>query len=137
MSETITQSVELEVEPLKFEEYFRDNVPDEFDKLWNKRCGDCHAPCCFLQMDGYAKKPDNTEASKFWTDDFVIIKNKNDTWEDNAKDGYKIQLNPPELDPKDGLQICPLAVNGKCIIYEDRPKMCRIFTCQMKTGVYK
>ena len=93
-------------------------------------------------MNGYyydykndANDKDKTESSTFFTYDFVIMNIKNDTHKENIENGFNIQLDTPEFNNKGkkGLQICPLNIGSKCLIYEDRPQICRIFKCKMKT----
>ncbi len=116
------------------------NRKEEYDLLWQKRCGDCLAPCCFLELTGFThrlKEEDRIidEGKTFFGGDFVILGIHRSSWTENTKHGFNVQLNPPELQYKSkGLRVCPLAVNGKCIIYEDRPYICRKFTCTMKVG---
>lgn len=115
------------------------NNRDKWERLWQKRCGDCLAPCCFLDVGGLAHNynEDNiiTEGRKYFSHDFIILHMVEKYWQTHTEHGFNLQLNPPELQYSDkGLRVCPLAVNGRCIIYEDRPYICRKFTCVMKVG---
>jgi Fe-S-cluster containining protein len=56
----------------------------------------------------YDKRNNDGKAYRQFNDDFILI------------------------EVLEGVRICPLAVNSKCLIYEDRPNMCRIFKCEMK-----
>lgn len=106
---------------------------DKYNRTWQKRCGDCLAPCCFLGMQGfpydYTKKDGFDEMSNFFTNDFVIWNVRKEDWSKNAEDGFRPQLGNEELNK---LQICPLNVLGNCTIYEGRPQICRNWKCEMK-----
>lgn len=118
--------------------------PIQYHRNWQNRCESCLAPCCFFSMHGYPYnyKTDphgSMQSSRsFFTNDFVILGVRYDSFDEQIDDwGFKLPLAMgEELDYTDGnkaLQICPLNVNSKCLIYEDRPKMCRVFKCNMKT----
>lgn len=112
--------------------HWRDEV--KYDRRWQKRCGDCLAPCCFLGMSGYYydygdESNGDPKMHEFFSNDFVIINLKDDKFEQHIKDGFNVQLDAPELRQ---LQICPLNILGKCSIYDNRPKICRNWKCQMK-----
>ena len=91
----------------------RDKVRDLFDKRWNARCKDCLAPCCSFKMTGIAYGLKNTtKARDFFTHDFVLVKTE-------EEDIFKF------------LSLCPLNILGKCLIYEERPLVCREWMCLM------
>ena len=110
---------------------------NKHDRRWKIRCGNCLAPCCFFGMSGFpydyrTEKPKLIEMQKFYND-FVIMWIKKYTWEETVNMGFKINLNPEECGK---LQICPLNILGDCLIYEDRPSICRSWKCSMGTKKY-
>ena len=115
----------------------------QYHENWKNRCSNCLAPCCFLSMTGYTynyqtdnKTEDEIEDNQsFWRHGFVIERIKNmDIIEQTQEWGFTLPLaQSDELNRKGGLQICPLNIDSKCLIYENRPKMCRTWKCRMKT----
>ncbi len=107
----------------------------KYDRRWQKRCGDCLSPCCLLSMNGYwydygDETNGDQKQHEFFSRDFVIMNLKNKSFTEHVKeDGFNVQLDTPELN---SLQICPLNIDGKCSIYDDRPKICRAWKCMMK-----
>ena len=91
---------------------------DRYHANWKERCDTCLAPCCFfLNMPGavYDYTTPSDEVKKnidFFTFKFIMM------------DAY---------DPVDTtINMCPLNVDSQCIIYEDRPTICKMFKCQMR-----
>lgn len=124
------------------DELFLYNNAKQYHRNWKSRCSNCLAPCCFFSVSGYEydykledKGTDNSR--NFWTNDFVIIAvkwfNEEDikAWNFNTPLAQNAELN--YTNGNKGLQICPLNINSKCFIYEDRPKMCKRWKCVMKT----
>lgn len=76
------------------------------------KCANCLSVCCLMPLTGISyvtvEEQDNTvsAASKFFTRDFVIM------------NGFF---------KEEGARICPLAVNGRCLIYDQRPFICHLF----------
>jgi len=132
MSEIKGVAVDL-LTPTEFEKYLNDNQPGTYDELWQNRCGDCAAPCCYFTMGGHTHdNSDHSESQSFFEHDFILIKMKHMTWDENIEVGFRVALDTPELEHKNGLMVCPLNIDSKCLIYEDRPKICKTFKCNMK-----
>lgn len=112
-----------------------------YNNRWKARCENCLSVCCFFKVVG-AKMNYNDEmkifdqAKDFWNHNFVIMKISNQTWDENIEMGFNITLNPQELAFDSGLLLCPLAINGRCWIYKDRPKLCKIFKCRLGTNKF-
>ena len=94
---------------------------DRYHTNWQERCDACLAPCCFfLLMPGYVYDYNTTQeeikkALTHFVDEFVTTAVFEGTdWEDTR------------------LKICPLNVDSQCIIYEDRPQLCKMYKCLMK-----
>ena len=101
--------------------------PTRYKDNWANRCNGCLSPCCFnigmegyldYQYNGYLYDPTHIEndiikAQKMFTDNFIIME---------LFGSEKIVT---------GTRLCPLNVDSKCIIYEDRPTICKIFKCKM------
>lgn len=99
---------------------------EAYNKRWQARCDNCLSLCCILEPGGFMYKyweeafgKDWDETKLFWSLDFPII------W--NSKLDLDFRLEPDNLAT---VRVCPLAINGKCFIYEDRPKMCKIYKCK-------
>jgi len=120
--------------------------PDQYHRNWKNRCESCLAPCCFFLMKGYNYDYENKDEAKsvaggFFQNDFVIMVIRKENDEDIVDMGFNIQLGMyDEFNWKydddsglGGLQICPLNIDSKCLIYEDRPLMCKMWKCAMKT----
>lgn len=105
-----------------------------YDKRWQKRCDNCLSQCCLVEPGG-----------RFY--DYLDDYNISDKEESkklnmnliNAKDifckmpiiwcgefDFDERLAPDDLSK---VRLCVLAIDGKCIIYETRPKMCKIYKC--------
>ena len=112
---------------------------EAYDRRWNARCSDCLAPCCNLNMTGYLydyKKSDNInvkEMSEFWSNDFVIMMIRYQSFEEFNEMGFKVNTG---IDDLNKLHVCPLNILGDCLIYEDRPLMCKEFRCEMALDTY-
>lgn len=112
-----------------------------YNKQWQKRCGNCLSPCCFVEINGLPYKPfgltKDSDAQYFFTHQFVIIHTKYKSWKEKKDMGFQTILHTEEQE-LEKLQICPLNTGGKCLIYEDRPLICREWKCVMKCGeIYK
>jgi len=94
--------------------------PTRYNQNWFDRCNDCLAPCCLhMTMGGYVG---GTYAYQ--------------TQEEVSKEVHKakVQFNDNFVicEPFPGIRICPLVVDTHCLIYEDRPTLCKMFKCHMK-----
>ena len=81
----------------------------EWQEWWQSVCAECASVCCLLRLSGYTKGPnleDVPAAKAYWR-------------------GPWVQIKLPEVHPK--IWLCPLAINGRCLIYEDRPLICALF----------
>ncbi len=111
-----------------------DNHPEIYKKRWQLRCSKCPAPCCFFSMSGFNfdNRADNGNGQNFFTHDFIVIKFNRQTNEEKKAAGFNIQLDTPEfIHNRKGLQVCPLSIHGRCLIYEDRPFICKFFKCDL------
>lgn len=103
-----------------------------YNRRWQTRCDNCLSLCCILEPGGYMYKyweksttHEFDEAKQFWCVDFPII------W--GSKLDFDYRLEPDNLAK---VRVCPLAINGKCFIYEDRPRMCKIYKCIFAQSKY-
>lgn len=112
------------------------NTPERFYRRWTERCRrGCINACCYFGISGhridYASEiKDIKPAQRFWTYDFVIMRFS--TPEIIESSGFRREANEEYLDD---LKVCPLALPDRgCLIYEDRPLICREFACNMMLG---
>lgn len=136
---TIQDLTEIDWAPaFKYQDdILRHNDPKKYIQKWQTRCKDCLAPCCYFPMKGYIfdykkEEEDLTPMQDFFTWDFVLMKIRFLSPEEQKEMGFNIDNDPIELDEKKGLQICPLNVLGNCLIYDNSPKMCKSWRCQLK-----
>lgn len=91
-----------------------------YSNLCSYICESCPSACCLMALNGIVflnpqesakEKEENdklvSDSRKFFSRDFVIMFDF--------------------IEEKD-VRVCPLAVNGRCLIYDDRPFICNIFT---------
>lgn len=82
----------------------------------------------------YGNDDDNhREMQDFWSDNFVIMDISRLSWKETVEMGFKITVNPIEFKK---LSVCPLATPKGCMIYEDRPRMCKEWRCIMSLNKY-
>ncbi len=105
---------------------------EAYDRRWQVRCDNCLSLCCILEPGGYMYKyweeafgNDFDDTKQFWNFDFPIIL--------NSKFDFDDRLEPTAIST---VRVCPLAIDGKCFIYEDRPKMCKIYKCMFAQSKY-
>ena len=84
-------------------------------------CSDCGGFCCHSTFMGYPKSKRKDKEYAFLT------MRSNNTWVE-IDDGqrYFILYQP-----------CPNLKNGKCIIYEDRPLICREYPTKNRTNIWE
>ena len=115
---TTTKKTTKEIDWIQVDNRILYKNTDRYHANWQERCDACLSPCCFfLNMPGgvydYTTPSDEVEKNiDFFTFKFIMM------------DAY---------DPIDTtMHMCPLNVDSQCLIYENRPGVCKMYKCQMR-----
>ena len=107
-------------------------------------CRDCPAPCCyFTRMGGLGNgtmdRGEWVKAAEHFTYEFSAV--TTELLEAKCYDGDKwVRVIIPEAE-YDGVKyryvriranVCSMSTADGCLIYNERPKVCRLFVCSMK-----
>ena len=107
-------------------------------------CEECLAPCCYWNMTGRAYGEDQggstvdetVAASDFYWTDWPLVTGFDDIEESLVMQSYE-RIDKTGRLSRPNFRMCPFIVNGLCLIYENRPLICKIYIlCQMAVDRY-